>query len=160
MKKFLLLMLFLVALGGAYLASLHFTSLCPVRNEQLPAPGPNGGFPYFIPQGVKLSPEQESALKNIDACYCLRRDKLFARIDQKRLDLAAILVHPDPDLLAVDALVNDINSLQSDLEKQTIRHILATRDLLPPEHQKRFITAITQEVKRCCDHRESPTGTP
>jgi hypothetical protein len=160
MKKFLLLMLFLVALGGAFLASFHFTSLCPMRKEQLLAPGTSGRFTYSIPEGVKLSPEKQNALKELNQCYCLRRDELFARIDQKRLDLAALLLHPDPDLLALDALVNDINSLQSDLEKQTIRHILATRDLLPPEQQKHFITAITQEVKRCCDHREPPRGTP
>jgi hypothetical protein len=59
------------------------------------------------------------------------------------------------DSHTADALVDEISCFQGKMEKETIRHILAVKNVLSHQQQKAFLSGISSELKRvCCSEGE------
>jgi len=153
MKKWALLLIFVLGGSVAFVAAKYLAS-----ESSHPHPGRSSNaasctVSCCLPEDISLTPVQEKQIQKLQQDFCQCRDTLALNIDRKRLMLAEMLLQPNPDSRAIENLVEDIARLQAEMEKQTIKHILEVKSLLPPQQQDQFIKPILHEIKRRCQYR-------
>ena len=154
MKKLVFLLVFVLGIGAAFVLTKDFI-FEPDKPEHLVSVNSKYcDLSCCLPENIKLSPSQKAKIQMQAGKYCQCRDTLATQIDQKRLSVAKLLLQTDPDLTAIDNLLEDIAKLQKELELKTIRHILEIKDQLPPEQQDQFLKPIVNEIRRRCYHGE------
>jgi hypothetical protein len=76
-------------------------------------------------------------------------------MDVRRLRLSHDLLKPDFNPITAYALIDEISHYQGQMEKETIRHIMEVKKILPPEQQKELLAGVSSELKRmCCSEGE------
>jgi len=95
---------------------------------------------------LALSPEQ------IEARRALRRDfdpiiaDLRVTIRLKRQELMMLLKEPEPDTIQINKKIAEIASLQAELEKLTIHHLIKMKRILTPEQAEKIHSFIEKRV--------------
>jgi len=155
LKKLILLLVFVLGIGAAFVLTKHFIFENHKPDHPVSINSQHCDLSCCVPENIKLSPSQKAKIQPHVREYCQCRDTLSIQIDQKRLSVANLLLQPHPDFLAIDNLLEDIAKLQKKLELKTISHILEVKNLLKPEQQDQFIRPIVNEIRRRCYHGES-----
>jgi hypothetical protein len=155
MKKWILLLIFVLGVGGAFLATKY-----SIIFRFYPPQGRHSGsascaVSCCLPDTIKLTPGKKAQVQKMQKNYCQCMDTLALQIDRKRLTLGEMLLQSKPDSSAIENLLNEIAHFQAAMEKQTINHILEVKNLLPSEQQDRFIKPILHEIQRGCQHEEA-----
>jgi len=154
MRKAIFSLIFVLAVGVAFLVTTHFITGVSHPQKQVWSNVRACNMSCCLPDDIKLSPSQKEQLQNLEKTYCQCRDTLSVQIDKKRLAVADLLLRPNPDSFAIDNLLQEIANLQIQLEKQTIHHILEIKNQLPPHQQNQFLKTIVNEIRRRCHHHE------
>ena len=154
MKKLMLLLVFVLGIGVAFVLTKHFIFETHKPNHPVSENSKYCDLTCCLPENIKLSSSQKAKIQLQVGEYCQCRDTLSNQIDQKRLSVANLLLQPRPDLSVIDNLLEDIAKLQKELELKTISHVLEVKNQLTPEQQDQFIKPIVNEIRRRCYHGE------
>lgn len=92
----------------------------------------------FLFEGLSLQPEQREKMKQRALSFRSQVDGKRKAIAEKRKELFALIRADQSDTPAIDAAINDLSSMQVDLQKTIVLHILGTKDLLDEDQQKRL----------------------
>lgn len=154
MKKWALLLIFVLGVSVAFIAAKYLTSAPSHPHPENSSNAASCNVSCCLPEDISLTPVQEKQIQKLQQDFCQCRDTLALQIDHKRLTLAEILLQPNPNAPSIDNLLGEIARLQAAMEKQTIQHILEVKSLLPPQQQDQFIKPILREIQRRCQHSE------
>lgn len=152
MKNIVFIFLFVLGVGVALLGNRYFKNDFG-NNAANPLSGDHCTMACCLPYEGELSDSQQKALISMEKNYCVCRDRLSREIDKRRLALADMLLHQEPDITLIDNLIAETANLQVELEKETIRHILDIKAQLGPRDRERFVKPIVEEVRKRCFHQ-------
>jgi hypothetical protein len=96
---------------------------------------------------IELTGDQKREVEKIREGFLPEVAGVRQSLRQKRLELSDLLFAEDPDMQAIEAKSMDITSLQRELEKKVIDHILQEKELLSPEQKKQFYAVIRSEFE-------------
>ncbi len=100
----------------------------------------------FLFEGLSLQPEQRQKMKQRALSFRSQVDGKRKIIAEKRKELFALLRADQSDRPAIDAVIKDLSSMQEDLQKTIVLHILGTKDLLDKEQQKRLFDLMAKTM--------------
>lgn len=103
-----------------------------------------------LAETLSLTKEQEKEIQLLENKYAHTCETLCQEMNQRRISLSQEIMKSEPDPEQINALIDEISCLQGQMEKETIRHILAVKKTLNLKQQKAFISSISSELKRIC----------
>jgi Spy/CpxP family protein refolding chaperone len=109
-----------------------------------------------LERALALSPEQIEAMKTLRGNFDPNIIDLRMAVREKRHELMMLLSEPNPDTAEVNKKIAEIASLQVELEKLTIHHLIKMKKILTPEQAKRIQSFIEKRVIH--GGREGPEG--
>jgi len=107
-----------------------------------PPPQPGAELHSLLHDKLDLDPSQSAKLETLEAAYAARRKQLEAqmRADNARLASAIKAEHGYGPQVA--AAVNSSHMAMGELQKATLAHVFAMRQLLRPDQATRFDAAV------------------
>lgn len=93
---------------------------------------------------LKLNAEQLDAIKSIAVDFHQNIGNLSNEVQVKRTVMMSMMEQDDIDLGKVDAVRQDIWSLQSKIQQTVFEHILQMKKILTPEQRKIFFQTMRQ----------------
>jgi Spy/CpxP family protein refolding chaperone len=92
----------------------------------------------FLFEELSLQPEQREKMKQRALSFRSQVDGKRKAIAEKRKELFTLIRTDQSEAPTMDAVINELSSMQADLQKTIVLHILGTKDLLDEEQQKRL----------------------
>lgn len=99
-----------------------------------------------LERALALSPEQIEAMRALRRNFDPRITDLRIAIRDKRHELMMLLKEPNPDTVQINRKIAEIASLQEELEKLTIRHLIRMKRMLTPEQARRIQSFIEKRI--------------
>ena len=106
------------------------------------APCPLNQEDHYLYQDLGLSPEQLSKMALLAGSFHRRLNELEAGIEAKRNLLIDSLGEEKIDLPRTEAIRKEIAGFQDEVQKEVITHIAASKKIMNPDQQKRFIDLL------------------
>lgn len=101
---------------------------------------------YFLHNYLSLSESQKIRMEALDKPFRSKVNQLKVEIRQKRDELSALLLEPNPTAEIINTKLDEIAMLQVELQKVVVAHLLSIKEILTPEQQKRFFAMIIKEL--------------
>jgi Spy/CpxP family protein refolding chaperone len=127
--------------------------------------GPDGrgaaglmGQPGFMQSELKLTAEQEARWQPLRERFQATVARLHPALQAKRAELVQGVAAPVPDRRRIDAIVEEIQDLQTELQKECIQHMLDEKQILTPEQREKFLGAIRSRL--LAEGMHPGTGSP
>lgn len=99
---------------------------------------------------LHLTPEQDRRIGGLERDYAVRRHALEAEMRAANADLAQAIQATHAYTPAVQQAIDRSHHAMSALQKQSILHVLAMRQVLTPEQSAKFddtvVKALTEDV--------------
>jgi len=73
-------------------------------------------------------------------------EKIRAKLARKRAELSELLEETSPDQEKIKVKINEIASLQVQLQRETINHLERIRAVLTPEQRAKFFSLIRKRL--------------
>ena len=105
-----------------------------------------------IHEQLNLNSDQKQKLEEIEHQYAVRRTALEAALRAANARLAEAIDKEKADGPLVNAAVDKCHELMGRLQKETLAHVFAMRQLLKPDQAQRFDQAVVKALTE--DHRE------
>lgn len=103
-----------------------------------------------IHEKLHLTPEQERRISGLERGYAVRRHALEAEMRAANADLAQAIQATHSYTPAVQEAIDRSHHAMSELQKQSILHVLAMRQVLTPEQTAQFddtvVKALTEDA--------------
>jgi Spy/CpxP family protein refolding chaperone len=96
----------------------------------------------FLFEELSLQPEQMETMKQKALAFHREVDDKRSAIAEKRKKLFTLIRADKTETKAIEAIINEISSMQKDLQKGILLHILETKALLNKEQQKKLFGLI------------------
>ncbi len=104
----------------------------------------------MVHQKLDLSADQQRRIAGLEQDFAIRRQTLEAEMRAANADLARAIGQEPAYSPAVQQAVDRFHRAMGELQKQTILHVLAMRQVLTPEQAARFddtvVKALTEET--------------
>ena len=140
MKKVLIQVgLFLAVAGVAYLATLGCGQA--FRNAGC-------GLPWS--QRLGLSGEQKERVAALEKGFLAQNQAVCGTLCAKRAQMIELLKKENPDRATLTALVEEIGTEQTAMEKLSLDHVLAVSSQLDPAARERYLTMAREELRTAC----------
>jgi len=98
-------------------------------------------------------------MQNLRLSFEKEIDSLRQRLWEKRNVLLEEARNPSPNLNRIDSLIEDISSLQTDIQKKSVRNLLQDKKLLTPKQQEKYFSLFEEHVEvRGRGYRKRGTG--
>lgn len=98
---------------------------------------------------LNLTPEQDRRIADLERSFAVRRQALEAEMRAANADLARAIEAEHAYSPAVQQAVDRFHRAMGELQKETILHVLAMRQVLTPDQAARFddtvVKALTDE---------------
>jgi len=101
---------------------------------------------HFIFEGLSLRPEQMAAMKARALRFRAEIDRGRLEVVGKRREIVTLMRGEPPDLGAINAGIGAINTLQGEMQKKIVAHMLEEKALLDKEQQKKFLDLIEKAM--------------
>lgn len=135
-RPFLIVVLaFLAALGGVFAGRQFFPPQHP-RNE----------LHDLIHEELKLDAGQHARLDELERRFALRRRALELELRADNARLADAIQSEHGNGPAVAAAVERSHHVMGELQKETLAHLFAMRQLLRPDQAAKFDSAVTRAL--------------
>lgn len=85
-----------------------------------------------------LTPEQEAKIQQLRTAQVEKRLKHRSQMDELRARQRTLMLEKNPDMNAVNAVVDQMTALRGEMMKESIRHRQAIRSLLTDEQRVKF----------------------
>lgn len=138
LSRGVLLTLLLAALagaGGAWIGSRFF-----VRQDHAPS------LHELVHEELKLSPDQERRLEVLEQDFAVKRRAREAELRAANAALAAAIQARHEYSPEVQAAVERFHHAMGELQKETILHVLAMRQVLTAEQAAKFDRRISEAL--------------
>ena len=96
----------------------------------------------FLFEELSLQPEQMEKMKQRALSFRKGVDGKRNAIAEKRKELFTLIRTDQSETPAIDATINELSSMQVDLQKTIVLHILGTKSLLNKEQQMKLFDLI------------------
>jgi len=106
------------------------------------APCPLNPEDHYLYQDLGLSPEQLAKMASLSDSFHRRLNELEAGIEARRNLLIDCLGEDQIDLPRTEAIRKEIAGFQDEVQKEVIAHIAASKKIMTPNQQKRFIELL------------------
>jgi Spy/CpxP family protein refolding chaperone len=140
MRKKIIIILVVVFASGV-LSGLFIPRL--LKREILPSSPTD-----FLCHYLSLSESQKKKIKSLNDSFYARVEKIRAELDQKGAELSDLLGESSSSQEKIRDKVNEIASLQAELQREAINHLEEIRSLLTPEQQAKFFSLIRKRLRR------------
>ena len=97
---------------------------------------------------IALTDKQKQQVEDIRRDFLPKVEGIRQSLRQKRLQLNDLLFAEPSDLKAITGKSNEISTLQAELEREVIDHILQEKNLLSPVQKREFYRVIRNEFER------------
>jgi Spy/CpxP family protein refolding chaperone len=145
MKKNLII-LFLVLLtivNVAALATIAYHRFQP-KGYFLPEGRPPDMHKNFIQQELGLNEKQAKEFEAHFERFRMETEPIHDSLEVKRIQLMEEISADEPDKDKLNRLAEEMGSLQAELQKKMIVHLLEGKSLLTPEQQKKFFSLFKE----------------
>lgn len=106
----------------------------------------HSGLDELVHTKLSLSADQERAIEDIEHRFAERRKVLEAEMRAANRELAAA-IRAEPDFgPSAKKAINRFHHAESDLQQETIMHVLAMRRVLLPEQTTQFDEAVSRAL--------------
>lgn len=125
-----------------------------------PAPGLEGRIPdvmHHIAQELGLEGEKRERFFVLQRTFIENAIRARLKIWRLQGELREQLATPDPDRAAIEPLVRELGVAHAQLETVLVENIFATRELLDPEQQQRYLRLLAR-WRRTHGEMEGPPG--
>ena len=102
---------------------------------------------------VELRPEQRAQLKNIREEFFPQIKEIRSQLHKERKVLGRLLMEEKTDSVTIGKQVEQIESLQTDIERKVIRQLLKEKSVLDPEQRQNYLRMIMKRI-----HAPLPLG--
>jgi len=113
-----------------------------LKKENLPSSPTN-----FLCHYLSLSESQKKEIESLDRSFYARIEKIRTELRQRRAELSEVLGDSSPNREKIKDKVSEIASLQAELQRETINHLVEIRSLLTPEQQAKFFSLIGKRLR-------------
>jgi Spy/CpxP family protein refolding chaperone len=129
-----LVLVLALALTSGYLGMrLHAEQ----RSNGLPSP-PS----HPLVQLVGMTPEQTQQLAALEKQFIVLRDPLRGKILAQRADIYELLQAEHPDQARIEADIQTISALQTQVQREVAAHLLRVKDILNETQRRQFFAAL------------------
>ncbi|MCR5872776.1 periplasmic heavy metal sensor [Phenylobacterium sp. J426] len=134
----LLLTLLLTTLAGALgaLCTVHY-----LQSKRTPA-----SLHEFVHKEIRLTDDQETQLARLEQDFAVRRKVREAELRAANAELAAAIQARHEYSPEVQASVERFHHAMGELQKETIVHVLAMRQVLTPEQARKFDARVAEAL--------------
>ena len=148
MKKNLLILglIFSVAINAAVLTKIGHHWLGKDKEERY---HPSMSYLY---KELALSESQLKKMELFRKSLESRMKGIKKELREKRVDLVDLLTESEPDRKKINEKLIEIESLQGNLQRLIIEHLLKQKTVLDPEQQKMFFSLIEKRFYREAGH--------
>lgn len=155
MKNKLLILgfIFSVAINVAVLSTMgfHWWGSC---GEERHRGVPRHHQKSFLSRELNLSESQSEQVESLKESLQADMKKIKLPLYEKRTQLINLLMEPEPNREKINLKLNEIASLQADLQRLTINYLLKQKAALDSEQQERFGALIKKRFYREVGHHE------
>ena len=106
------------------------------------APCPLNQSDHYLYQDLGLSSGQLTTMAPLARSFHGRLNEIEMRIEARRNLLIDCLGEQEIDLRRTDAIRKEIAAFQDEIQKEVIAHIAASKKIMNPDQQKRFIELL------------------
>jgi hypothetical protein len=146
MKKWFIGISFILVVLISFLATRAYYQ----KKAQVAPPPVEGGN---MPPPFLLPSDQRQKLEILDSRFNYTCELLCREMDVRRLRLSQEILKPDFDPAVADALIDEIAHYQGAMEKETVRHIVEVKKVLPARQQGAFVSGVSSELRRMCGRK-------
>jgi Spy/CpxP family protein refolding chaperone len=119
------------------------------------SPGPRAPFGPGMPfEGLSLKPEQMKLFREKAVLFHDGVMKKRQEVDSLGVSLLELMRADSPDNRAIEATIAHINSIQEDIQKTVVSHMLEFKSMLDRDQQNKFLDmiggAMTQRKETTC----------
>ncbi|HAK88365.1 MAG: hypothetical protein A2077_06875 [Nitrospirae bacterium GWC2_46_6] len=97
---------------------------------------------------ISLSSDQKQRVDAVRKDFFPKLDGIRQKLRIKRLQLNDLIFSSKPDMKTIEDKTREIASLQTELEKEVVNHILQEKEILMPEQNKQFYMIIKKEFEK------------
>jgi Spy/CpxP family protein refolding chaperone len=97
---------------------------------------------------IALTKEQKRQVEEIRRDFLPKVEGIRQSLLRNRLQLNDLLFAESPDLKMIAEKSNEISTLQAELEREVIDHILQEKELLSTEQKREFYRVIRNEFEK------------
>lgn len=105
-----------------------------------------GHGPQVSFKALDLTAEQQSRIAAKQSTYQKQADELCMKICAGRLEVLRLIKDPAASQEMLDAKIDEVGKLQSQLEKEVARHLRDVRADLEPAQYEKFMEQIRREI--------------
>ena len=109
----------------------------------------------FLYRELSLSDEQIQQIETLKETFQNEINPLREDIKKKREEIVHLLMFEEPETSSIDTLINEIQSIQAQIQKQVIYHLIAEKNILTKEQQEKFIRLISERLIKENSHHET-----
>ena len=120
------------------------------------APCPLNQEDHYAYQDLGLSPEQLAKMTSLADSFHRRLTELEGAVEAKRNLLIDALGEEKIDLPRTESLRKEIAGYQDEIQKEVIAHIAASKKIMNPDQQKRFIELLRASANNGRVHSPFP----
>ena len=95
---------------------------------------------------LNLSESQAKEMEALRKSLEPKMEKIREELREKKVQLVNLLKESEPDLEKINIQLSEIESLQTELQKLVIRHLLQEKNILTPEQQDKFFSIISKRL--------------
>ncbi|APR53157.1 heavy metal resistance protein [Sphingomonas koreensis] len=132
---------FLAAFAGTFVHRTWFGPTAPRESE----------LHHLLHSQLDLDAAQEARLATIEREFALRREAFARQLSASNRRLAQAIATEQANGPAVAAAVDQSHTVMGDLQKETLAHIFAMRQVLRPDQAAKFdrviVRALTAEQR-------------
>lgn len=110
----------------------------------------------FLGKELSLSQSQAREMESLWKSLEPKMEEIRRKLREKRVQLVNLLRASEPDLEKINIQLNKIESLQTQLQKLVIDHLLQQKKILSLEQQKKFFSIISKRL--CPEGRHQGEG--
>lgn len=114
----------------------------------------------FLHRELDLSDSQEEKMSVLKETFHSSSRPIRAALKTKREQLLQFLINSETDIGKINSVQSEIDSLQSELQKRVIAHLLDEKKILTLEQQSKFFSIIRERMMMEELHHEQTNLAP
>lgn len=106
--------------------------------------------PTSLSRQLQLTSAEREKVSSLEQEFLAIKAETCSRLCQKRAQLIQLLKSKEADVATSGVLAEEIGREQIALEKATLAHLLALRQVLSPAQVERLMGQMTEELRTAC----------
>jgi len=96
---------------------------------------------------MSLTPHQSQTMQDLRLSLEREVESIRLQMSEKRNALLEEARNPSPNINRIDSLIEEIGTLQTDIQKKSVRNLLKDKRLLTPGQQEKYFSLFEQHMQ-------------